>query len=210
MEPSFNHLSQSPLVDPSGDRFGEVLSRFVPISRHDVYEILEEQSATRRKFGQIALNWQLCQPQHVWQAWASQLLGRTPRIDLERFGVDSQAAADLPGWVAVALGVVPVRTMDQMLVVAASERSLPRAAELLTAHTKKSLTFVIADARQVEAAVQRYYANLATDLPQRGAFSSPSGPATHQACAIKRCGVKCKGAACAMKRKMLQPERVAV
>ena len=209
MEQSFSHLSQSPLVDPNGERFGEVLSRFVPISRHDVYEILEEQSATRRKFGQIALNWQLCEPQHVWQAWSSQLVGRTPRVDLERFGVDSQAAADLPGWVAVALGVVPVRTMDNMLVVAASEKSLPRAAELLTAHTKKPLTFVIADARQVEAAVQRYYANLAINPPHRE-DSSKSGPAMHQACASKRCGVKCKGAACSMKRKLLQPERVAV
>ena len=28
MESSFNHLSQSPLVDPNGDRFGEVLSRY--------------------------------------------------------------------------------------------------------------------------------------------------------------------------------------
>ena len=209
MEPSFNHVSQSPLVDPNGGRFGEVLSRFVPISRHDVYEILEEQSATRRKFGQIALNWQLCEPQHVWQAWASQLLGRTPRVDLARFGVDSQAAADLPGWVAVALGVVPVRTMDQMLVVAASEKSLPRAAELLTAHTKKPLSFVIADADQVQAAVQRYYAGF-TVSPSPREVSNTGAPAMHQACASKRCGVKCKGNACSMKRKSLRAERVAV
>jgi hypothetical protein len=207
MEQSFNHLSQSPLVDPNGDRFGEVLSRFVTISRHDVYEILDEQSATRRKFGQIALNWHLCEPQHVWQAWSSQLLGRTPRVDLDRFGVDSQAAADLPAWVAVALGVVPVRTMDQMLVVAASEKSLARAAELLTAHTRKPLSFVLADASQVEAAVQRYYASQIAP-PLAGDTCGPV-TSTLPACASKRCGVKCKGGGCVNRRKLLEKIKVA-
>ena len=53
-------------------RIGELLSRIVPLSGHDVEEILEEQSANRRKFGEIALAWGLCRPEHVWDAWCQQ------------------------------------------------------------------------------------------------------------------------------------------
>ena len=37
-------------------RMGELLSRMVPLSGHDVEEILEEQNSNRRKFGEIALS----------------------------------------------------------------------------------------------------------------------------------------------------------
>src|SRR5439155_6477219 len=53
-------------------RIGELLSRMVPLSGHDVEEILQEQSATRRRFGEIALAWGLCKPEHVWDAWGQQ------------------------------------------------------------------------------------------------------------------------------------------
>ena len=56
--------------------FGQCLGRVVPLSAHDVSEILEHQAATRRRFGEIALAWGLCRPQHVWQAWWAQLAQR--------------------------------------------------------------------------------------------------------------------------------------
>src|SRR6187401_2835409 len=88
----------------AGPRFGELLGRFVPLSGHDVYEILEEQSSSGRRFGQIALGWGLCRPPHVWEAWSLQLGGRTPRIDLAKFGIDAQSTDHLPGATAAALG----------------------------------------------------------------------------------------------------------
>src|SRR5687768_5822111 len=54
-------------------RIGELLSGIVPLSNHDVEEILQEQSGTHRKFGEIALAWGLSQPEHVWNAWCRQL-----------------------------------------------------------------------------------------------------------------------------------------
>ena len=41
-------------------KFGELLSRMVPLSGHDVEEILSEQNSNRRKFGDIALAWETC------------------------------------------------------------------------------------------------------------------------------------------------------
>ena len=80
----------------SGKRFGELLGKLVKLSQHDVEEILEDQTATHRRFGDIALSWGLCQPEHVWQAWSDQLLTQVQRVDLETLGVDSQAAANFP------------------------------------------------------------------------------------------------------------------
>ena len=52
-------------------RIGELLRKMVPLSRHDIEEILQEQTSTRRRFGDIALAWGLVKPEHVWeQIWS--------------------------------------------------------------------------------------------------------------------------------------------
>src|SRR3712207_9173181 len=95
--------------------FGQCLSQVVQLSDHDVAEILEDQAASRRRFGEIALAWGLCQPQHVWQAWWAQLSAHTPQVDLRTLGVDAQATACLPRGLAVAFGVMPLRTFKDQL-----------------------------------------------------------------------------------------------
>lgn len=186
-----NSLSITPTPDlPSsqtGDRFGEVLARIVSLNRHDVYEILAEQAGSRKKFGQIALAWSLCEPTHVWQAWTQQLVGRTPRVNLAQFGIDSQATAELPGWVASALNVVPVRLTEDRLIVATTASALPRATELLASHSRKPITFVLAGADEIRQAVERYYMN----MPENAG----------NGCASKRCGMKCNGGGCISRRR---------
>jgi hypothetical protein len=187
------------MFDPQGDRFGEVLSRIVHISSHDVYEILEEQVATRKRFGQIALAWGLCEPTHVWQAWSTQILHRTPRVDLEKFGIDAQATLDLPAWLATALGVVPVRSTDDRLVVAASDATLPRATELLTAHSSKAISFVLAEPHQLEAAVRRYYTHITAPHMAR-----------HQVCGDPACGTHCaNGTSCPTRKRLADAAQLA-
>jgi hypothetical protein len=180
------------LFDPTGDRFGETLAKFVNLSRHDVYEVLEEQSITRKKFGQIALQLGLCEAVHVWQAWSAQLLGRTPRVDLREFGIDAQATSDVPAWLAAALGVVPIRSMEDRLVIAASDSTLARATEILTAQSIKPISFVLAEKQQVEDAIARYY----TYVPLRGEVTTD--------CPAKRCGKKCQGDNCPVRKKIAE------
>jgi hypothetical protein len=140
-------------------RFGELLGRLVPLSRHDVEEILEEQSATSHRFGEIALSWGLCQPEHVWQAWCDQLLTQVQKVDLDRLGVDSQAAALVSRDTAVRLNLVPIRILGNHLVVAMSdtETDTARAAAELKLITDKTIRFVFASQSQVQKAIDSYY-----------------------------------------------------
>lgn len=137
--------------------FGEFLARVVRLTSHDMAEILEEQSASGRRFGEIALSWGLCQPQHVWEAWANQLAHRTPVIDLHSIGVDAQAVGELPARIARRFGAVPVRKTGKTLVVAADEANAPRAAARLPRLLRRKVHVVVAKPGQVEAALQTYY-----------------------------------------------------
>ena len=177
--------STLPILDPAGDRFGEQLARIVNLSRHDVYDILAEQATNHKRFGQIALAMGLCQVNDLWQAWTMQTLGRTPHVDLGQFGIDAQATSEMPAWLASAVQAVPVRSTGDRLVVAASEKSLPRAIEAMAGRSHKSVSFVIADAKQISQAYERYYAH------------TPAGEV--EAVCQRRCGSKCKGEACPMR-----------
>ena len=169
---------------PEDRLFGELLGRLVPLSNHDVCEILEEQSASRRRFGQIALTWGLCDPQHIWHVWAAQLHGRTPRIDLGTTGIDTQATLHLPAALAARLGVIPVRSVDGRLIIAASESALAPAAEALaTADVQQKVCFVLADPHQIDQAIRTYYGQWLETGAQK-------------ACAARPCADRCKGDTC--------------
>ena len=141
----------------SAKRIGEILSNLVPLSGHDIEEILSEQSSTRRRFGDIALSMGLCRPEHIWKATSTQLDAGPMHVDLGTFGIDSQALEHLPAKTARALGVVPLRLTGDTLVVAAHEDSLVVASEVLPVILSKDIKFVIAERAQVERALRTYY-----------------------------------------------------
>src|SRR4051812_748627 len=99
-------------------RIGQLLSTLVPMSDQDVEEILEEQNLSRRRFGEIAVEWGLCEPGHVWKAWARQDDNPLMRVDLEKIGVDAQAISELSRDDALKFGAIPIRTFEELLVVA--------------------------------------------------------------------------------------------
>jgi hypothetical protein len=139
-------------------RFGELLGRLVNLSRHDVDEILEEQSSTHHRFGEIALSWGLCAPEHVWQAWCDQLLEQVQKVDLEKLGVDAQAAATIPADLARRLMALPIRCMGRVLIVAVSDHNTETIAAELRKVTDKELRFVVADTQQLVFALNVYCA----------------------------------------------------
>lgn len=141
----------------SAAQFGEVLRRFVPLSNHDVAEILEHQAVTRRRFGEIALGWGLCRPDHVWAAWWTQLAHERRHADLEDVGIDAQSIGCIPAHLAREFGVVPVRVLDDQLIVAASTDAVGRAEAELARILNRKIAFVLADAAQIRRLVDRYY-----------------------------------------------------
>ena len=141
----------------SAARFGELLGRLVPLSNQDVSEILEEQTMSHRRFGQIAMSWGLCQPEHIWEAWCDQLVHCPERVDLKTVGIDTQALSHLSAELAREFCVIPVRSLGERVIVAASEKTLKRAAEELPRLLGKHVQFVLADAKEIEQAIRSRY-----------------------------------------------------
>jgi len=139
-------------------KFGQMLSRFVPMSDHDIHEILDEQAVCHRKFGEIALSWNLCRPDHVWRAWFAQLAHQPQQVDLGECGIDTQAIAAVAYAIAKEYSVLPLRVLDDELIVATTRSQHERALQLLPDALKRSVRFVIADERSVLAAIKTHYA----------------------------------------------------
>jgi len=138
-------------------RMGELLSRLVPISPHDIEEILHEQGTRHRLFGEIALSMGLCRPEHVWKAWCRQNASEIEQVDLDQMGVDAQATAHLPREAALRYGAVPLRLAGRKLLVATSPQCFEEAATCLPSIVPMNLKFVLADAQQIQRALMRYY-----------------------------------------------------
>ncbi len=137
--------------------FGECLGRLVSLSGHDVAEILEDQTASRRRFGEIALSWQLCSPQQVWRAWCQQLAQGVQQIDLDSIGIDTQALAFIPRHLALRYHVIPFRSLGDELIVATAQEHLSRATTELPGKLKKHLRFVLTDPEQLRSALRAHY-----------------------------------------------------
>jgi hypothetical protein len=141
-------------------KFGELLGRVAPLSNHDVSEILEEQNNTGKRFGEIALAWGLCQPKDVWRAWADQCAADQRTIDLPKIGVDAQVVNLLPREMAEQLGMIPLRSIDDEVVIATADASGTRNTEAQQA-VQRQCRFVLADSQQIRDAIAVYY-------PKRG------------------------------------------
>jgi hypothetical protein len=138
-------------------RIGEILSRMGQLNEHDIDEILQEQSASGHRFGDIALAWGMVEPTHVWRAWCDQLGDGPQMVDLDQIGIDSQATAHLSGDVARRLGIMPVRLLDGELVLAISNPTQAEALEQMHEMFRASLRFVVAHPRKIQEAIDRYY-----------------------------------------------------
>ncbi len=142
----------------SGKRMGERLSRMVPLSGHDIEEILSEQISTGRRFGDIALRLGLCRPEHIWRAWSNQLAESPQRVELNDFGIDAQAVGCVPASIAIKHHIIPVRVLCDVLVVAVDEAAYPEVAKQLLTTLRVKLQFVLSNHQQIATAIRTYYA----------------------------------------------------
>jgi type IV pilus assembly protein PilB len=140
-------------------RIGELLKRLVPLSAHDVDEILNEQRGNRLRFGETAISMGLCQPEHVWRAWSSQGSDEVQRVDLDAVGVDAQATHLIPREIALKFGAIPVRVAGELLVVATSDLCFEEAVVGLPPLLNLKLKFVLAPQEQIQLALAAYYSH---------------------------------------------------
>lgn len=139
---------------------GQVLGWMGKLSAIDVQEILAEQAVTREKFGQIALSLGMIEPQHVWEAWCSQLALHAERICLDDVGIDADAIDSLAPDVARNAHVVPVRSIGDNLILATPQLLDPDTLAQLSELTGKQIRLVLADPVQIDQALSHYYGHL--------------------------------------------------
>jgi hypothetical protein len=138
-------------------RFGEILTRLVPLTPHDVDEILHEQFATGRRFGEIAISMGLCQAHHVWEAWGRQLESDSEPVDLLDIGVDSRATAMITPETARRARIIPIRSFGGEVIVAFEAGCKQQAVEQLPDSLRGRTRLVAVPADQLMAALERYY-----------------------------------------------------
>src|SRR5690606_22588994 len=143
-------------------RIGELLRGMVPLTDHDVEEILHEQKGTGKRFGEIALSWGLCEPEHVWRAWCSQTGDRLERVHLDRVGVDSQATSVLSREEALRNRAIPVRVFEHLIVVAISDTAEQETLRNELEQPDLEIKFVLADPIEIDWAIETYYQPLVT------------------------------------------------
>lgn len=142
----------------SGKRIGEQLSKIIPLSGHDIEDILSHQGWTGRRFGDIAIQLGLAQPDDITKAWSAQLLESPQRVNLDNFNVDVQALNHLPKEAALKYHILPVRVVDDSLVVAIDEAAYPDASYKLPQELHCKMRFVLASHNQITRALRTYYA----------------------------------------------------
>jgi Type II secretion system (T2SS), protein E, N-terminal domain len=152
------HTSQHPyLAEVPTDKFGAHLGRLIPLSDLDVEEILHEQRLSQRRFGEVALSMGLCQPEHVWRAWSSQLDSHTPRVRLSKVGVDATTVKCLPHELARKFGALPLRRIDDELLVAVSHLPDEGGHQQLQTAAGQKIKLVLANESELASWLDRYY-----------------------------------------------------
>lgn len=136
-------------------QIGQILSQSVPLSDHDLEEILNEQKTTRQRFGDAALALGKARPEQVWEAWLTQV--RESPIDLRRVQPEDAAVAAVPAGLATLYSVVPLRVRGNDLVVAAAGELPDTAIAHITRRTGLRVILARADAAAVDYTLARLY-----------------------------------------------------
>lgn len=142
-------------------RIGELIGKMVPLSAQDVEEILLEQKSSRRRFGDIAISWGLCEPEHVWRAWCGQTGDHLERVELGLVGIDTQSLGFMTREMAIRHCAIPVRSFDHLLVIAITDPAQQGPLSAALAGCQREVKFVLASTLEIEWAIERYYPAMA-------------------------------------------------
>ncbi|GIW76018.1 MAG: hypothetical protein KatS3mg104_1081 [Phycisphaerae bacterium] len=138
-------------------RIGQWLQEIVPLSTHDVEDILQEQKSTRQRFGDVALSLGLVRPEHVWKAWIRQIESETTEVDLQEVGIDAQVVNLLPRQVVHQHRVLPIRTSGEEVVIACETIPTEQTQRLIRQFLPQRAVFIRARSGQLDQAIHRYH-----------------------------------------------------
>lgn len=138
-------------------RIGQLLQEIVPLSAHDVEDILQEQKSTRQRFGDVALSLGLVRPEHVWKAWIRQIESETTEVDLDQVGVDAQVVNLLPRPVVCQYRLLPIRNSGEEVLIACENLPDEHTHRFIQQLLPQRVLFIRARPGQVDQAIHRYH-----------------------------------------------------
>ena len=136
---------------------GQVLSRMGKLSSIDIDEILEQQAVSHRRFGEIAVSWGLCEPVDLCEAWCVQFGDSIESADLTQGDVDAKLILSMPAQLARQLHIVPLVSIADQMVVAASQPVDGDQWMAILEATGMDVRFVLAEPEAIAAALDVYY-----------------------------------------------------
>jgi len=136
---------------------GQVLSQMGKLSSIDVDEILEQQAVSHQRFGEIAVSFGLCEPVDLCEAWCVQFAEGVDWRDLSSAHLDSKLILSLPAALARELHIVPLISIADQMVVAASHPVDGEQWLAILEATGKDVRFILAEPKVIEAALDVYY-----------------------------------------------------
>ncbi len=136
---------------------GEVLVEQGLLSESDVFEILEEQLASGRPFGEIAERLFKISTEAIEEAWAYQYSFNAPTIDPVTFVPRSEAKDLVSARQAWQFRCLPMNLEGDTLVLATSPKYLHRALKFATRVLDRPAYFMMTTEARLAAALSEHY-----------------------------------------------------
>lgn len=139
-------------------RIGELLVEQGVLSEQQVFEVVEAQRRTGEPFGVIAERLFDVTSESIEKAWAEQYHRFTGDLDLSAERFDPRAMELVTRRQAWQFELIPIRfDHGGELLIAASQRRLPRAVTFVARQLEHVTFFRITDTEQLRTYLQRYY-----------------------------------------------------
>lgn len=139
-------------------RLGEILIRRRVLTEQQVFEILEQQRATRTPFGVLAERLFDVTVESIEQAWVEQYELSTGQINLDHEPQDPTVLPMISRRQAWQFEIVPLRLESSgELVMAASRRRLARAVTFVARRLTPVAYFRVAEPESLKRALMRHY-----------------------------------------------------
>lgn len=138
-------------------RLGDLLVRAGALTEAERDRVLETQQRTRRPFGVLAEELFGVDPAVVERAWAEQYALASERVHPGAETVDPNALACIDRRQAWQFAVLPMRFEAGELIVCTSVEYLPRAMRFAGWRLGERVSFVLAERRELGAALERHY-----------------------------------------------------
>lgn len=149
-------------------RLGDVLVRLGVLSEEQRAEVVEAQASSGRPFGVLAEELFGVSPRDVERAWASQYTELTGRVSLTSEQADPEVLATIDRRQAWQFQILPLRREGKELVLATTERALPRAMRFAGWAISPNCSFLVAADRDLARGLDAAY-------PMRGARDALEG-----------------------------------